>query len=65
MTEDLIPVFLTALAGAAVPALIAVFAAFKARAAADGVTDWKDYVVDFVDNIKDELDGDEDEDLAK
>lgn len=59
--ETLLPVFLTALVGSAVPAAIAVWAAFKASAAKDGVADWKDYLVDVVDQVVDQLEDEGDD----
>jgi hypothetical protein len=56
---ELLMVALAALAGAIVPAIASVYASFKAKAAADGVQDWKDFVVTFVDDLAEEIDEDE------
>ena len=56
-----LPAVLAGLLGAAVPMLGSVYFAFKAKAEADGVKDWKDYLVEAVDAVAEELDEDEDE----
>lgn len=56
---ELIAMGIAALLGALVPSIASVYAAFKAKAAADGVQDWKDVAVSFVDDLADEIDEDE------
>lgn len=53
---ELVAPVLAGLLGALVPMLGSWWFAFKAKAKADEVTDWKDYVVQAVDSLDDVLD---------
>jgi len=55
----LVPAVLAGLAGALAPMLASLYFSFKAKAAADGVKDWKDGLVSVVDAVVEELDNDE------
>lgn len=50
---EFLPVFIASLLGAIVPAIVSLYASFKAKAAADGVKNWRDDAVKFVDGLAD------------
>lgn len=56
---EVLPAVVAGLVGAGAPMLASFYFAFKAKAEADGVKDWKDLLVHAVDEVVDELDGDD------
>ena len=56
---SVLPAVVAGLVGAGAPMLASFYFAFKAKAEADGVKDWKDLLVSGIDEVVDELDGDD------